>query len=45
MKLWESIIKYLQSPQYGQDYFENTKVRYVPKINVVKYGEEYLLEF
>jgi hypothetical protein len=45
IKLWDSIIKYLQSPQYDQDYFENTKCRYVPKISIVKYGEEFLLEF
>lgn len=43
IKLWESIIKYLQSTQYDQDYFDNTQVRYVPKISVVKYGDEYLL--
>ena len=45
IKLWESIIKYLQSTQYDQDYFDNTPVRYVPKISVVKYGDEFLLEF
>lgn len=45
MKLWDSIIKYLQSPQYDQDYFENTKIRYVPKICIVKYEEQFLLEF
>lgn len=38
MKLWESIIKYLQSSQYEQDYCDNTPVRYVPKMTVVKYG-------
>lgn len=43
IKLWESIIKYLQSTQYDQDYFDNTQARYVPKISVVKYGDEYLL--
>lgn len=45
MKLWDSIIKYFQSSQYEQDYLENTKIRYVPKISIEKYGEEFLLEF
>ena len=43
MKLWDSIIKYLQSTQYDQDYYDNTSNRYVPKISVVKYGDEFLL--
>lgn len=44
-KMWDSIIRYLQSRDYDQDYLENTKTRYVPKISVVKYADENLLEF
>ena len=39
MKLWESVIKYLQSPQYSQDYFDHSSLRPLPKINVIKYAD------
>ena len=45
MKLWDSIIKYLQSSQYDEDFDNNASSRYIPRINVVKYGDEFLLEF
>ena len=34
-KLWESIIRYLQSSDYHQDYLEHSKSRYLPKISIM----------